>query len=65
MNTQIAEFPVVTPEQSKHIKPVDMTILSMIPLEDPDLAAYLNELLKMSRPEQLNYTFWFLTPENP
>ena len=30
-HTQIAEFSVVTPEQSKHIKPVDMAILSMIP----------------------------------
>ena len=28
---QIGEFSVVTPEQSKHIKPVDMAILSMIP----------------------------------
>ena len=42
--TQIAEFSVVSPEQSKHIKPVDMAILSMIPQGDPDLTAYLNEL---------------------
>ena len=34
-HTQIAEFSVVTPEQSKHIKPVDMAILSMIPQDDP------------------------------
>ena len=45
-HTQIAEFSVVTPEQSKHIKPVDMAILSMIPQDDPDLTAYLNELLR-------------------
>ena len=30
-NTQIAKFSVVTPEQSKHNKPVDMAILSVIP----------------------------------
>ena len=30
-HTQIAEFSVVTPKQSKHIKPVDMAILSLIP----------------------------------
>ena len=30
-NTKIAEFSVVTPEQSKYIKLVDMAILSMIP----------------------------------
>ena len=64
-HTQIAEFSVVTPEQSKHIKPVDMAILSMIPQDDPDLTAYLNELLRTRKPEQQDNTFWFLTPENP
>ena len=39
-HTQIAEFSVVTPEQSKHIKPVDTAILSMIPQDDPDLTVY-------------------------
>ena len=64
-HTQVAEFSVVTPEQSKHIKPVDMAILSMIPQGDPDLTAYLNELLRTSEPEQRYNTFWFPTPENP
>ena len=36
---QIAQFSVVTPEQSKHIKPVDMEILSMTSQGDPDLTA--------------------------
>ena len=64
-HTQIAEFSVVTPEQSKHMKPVDMAILSMIPQGDPDLTAYLNELPKTNKPEQQDNTFWFPTPENP
>ena len=68
-HTQIAGFSVVTPEQSKHVKPVDMAILSMIPQDDPDLTAYLNkhlnELLRTSKPEQQDNTFWFPTPENP
>ena len=42
-----------------------MTILSMIPQDDPDLTAYLNELLRTSKPEQQDNTFWFPTPENP
>ena len=63
--TQIAEFSVVTPEQSKHIKPVDMAILSMIPQDDPDLTAYVNELLRTNNPEQQDNTFWFPTPEIP
>ena len=64
-HTQIAEFSVVTPEQSKHIKPVDMAILSMIPQDDPDMTAYLNELLKTYKSEQQDNTFWFPTPEIP
>ena len=64
-HTQTAEFSVVTPEKSKHIKPVDITILSMIRQSDPDLTAYLNELRRTSKPEQQENTFWFPTPENP
>ena len=64
-NTQIAEFSVLTPEQSKHNKPVDMAILSLIPQGDPDLTAYLNELLRTNKTEQQNNTFWFPTPKNP
>ena len=64
-HTQIAEFSVVTPEQSKHIEPVDMAILSMIPQDDPDLTAYLNEFLRTSKPEQQDNTFWFPTPDKP
>ena len=64
-HTQIAEFSVVTPEQSKHNKPVDMAFLSMIPQGDPDLTAYLNELLRTNKPEQQKNTFWFSTPEYP
>ena len=65
IHTQNAEFSVVTPEQSKHIKPVDMATLSMIPQGDPDLTAYLNELLRTSKPEEQDNTFWFPTPGNP
>ena len=64
-NTQIAEFSVVTPEQSKFIKPVDMAILSMIPEADPDLITYLTELLRTNKPDQQTNTFWFPTPKNP
>ena len=64
-HTLVAEFSVVTLEQSKHIKPVDMAILSMIPQGVPDLTAYINEVLRTNKPEQQNNTFWFPTPENP
>ena len=64
-NTQIAEFSVVTPEQSKFIKPVYMAILSITPEGDPDLVTYLTELLRTNKRDQQNNTFWFPTPENP
>ena len=64
-NTQNAEFFVVTPEQSKHNKPVALAIHSMIPQGDPDLTAYLNEVLRTNRPDQPNINFWFPTPESP
>ena len=63
--TQIAQFSVVTPEQSKFIKPVDMAILSMIPEGDPNLVTYLTELLGTNKPDQQNNTFWFPTTKNP
>ena len=50
-HAKISEFSVVTPEETKHIKPVDMAILSMIPQGDTDLTAYLNELLRTNEPE--------------
>ena len=64
-NTQIAEFSVFTPEQSKFIKPVDTAILGMIPEGDPDLVTYLTGLLRTIKSDQQNNTFWFPTPENP
>ena len=49
--TQNAEFSVVTPEQSKFIRPMDTAILSMIPEGDQDLTTYLSELLRTNNPE--------------
>ena len=64
-NTQNAEFSVVTPEQSKFIKPVDTAIVSMISEGDPDLITYLTDLLRTIKPGQQNNFFWFPTPESP
>ena len=64
-NIQLAEFSVLTPEQSKIIKPVDMAILSMIPEGDSDLITYLTELLRTNKEDQQTNTFWFPTPDIP
>ena len=56
---------MVTAEQFKHIEPVGIPILTMIPQGDPDLTAYLNELLRKNNPRQPNNTFCFPTADNP
>ena len=56
-HTGIAQFSVVTPEQSTHIKQVVIAILSMIPQDDPDLTSCLIELLRTSKPEQQDNAF--------
>ena len=48
-NTQVAYLAVLTPEQSKYLKPWDTTILQMMQNDDPDLTIYLNELLGSNR----------------
>ena len=63
-NTKSSEFSVVTPEQFKYIKPVDMATLTLIPEGDPDLSTYLDERLRTKKPEEQNDIFWFRTPEN-
>ena len=63
-NAQIADFSVVTPEQSKFIKQVDTAILSMSPEGDPNLATHLNELLKTNKPEQQRKASWFPAPKS-
>ena len=60
-NAQIAEFTVVTPEQSKFIKPVDMAFLGKFREGDPDLITYLTELLRTKKPDQQK--IWFLAPD--
>ena len=62
-NTQFAGFSVVTPEQTKFIKPVDMAVLTMIPEGDPDLITYLIELLRTNKPDQQTNTFVFRDPK--
>ena len=64
-NTQIADFSVVTPEESKFIKPVDTPFLNMIPGGDPHLTTNLTELLRKNQADQQNNAFWFPTSKNP
>ena len=64
-NTQVADLSVVTPDQSKLYKPINMAIPCTILQGYPDLTAHLNEFLRTNEREQQNNTSWFLTPESP
>ena len=64
-NTQIAEFSVVTPEQSKFIRSVDTANLSRVPEGDLDLTTYLIDLPRTNKTEQESNNFWFPTPQKP
>ena len=64
-NTQVADFSVVTSEQAKFIKPVDMAILSMVQEGDPDFTTYFKDFLRTNKPEHQSGTFWFPRAENP
>ena len=62
--TQIAEFFVVTPEQSKFIRPVDTAILSTIPEGDPDLTTYLTTYLITQNKQTRTTEQHLLVPDN-
>ena len=62
----MADFRVLTPEQIKHIKPVDPSILTFMMhqhIENTDL--YLNQLMKTNQSSVEQETYWFHTPEKP
>ena len=64
-NTQVADFTVLTPEQSKFIKPVDTAILQMLPSDDPDLNNIPQRTFEVKQARITGNKFWFPTPENP
>ena len=65
-DTHMADFRVLTPEQIKHIKPVDPSTLTFMMhqhIENTDL--YLNQLMKTNQSSDEQETYWFPTPEEP
>ena len=65
-DTHIADSKILTtPEQIKHIQPVDPAMLSFLIQHEDTTGIYVNELLKVppQNPEQENY--WCPTPEDP
>ena len=64
--THIANFSILTPEQTKHIRPVNPTsVRHLLNNSHDDAIHYKNSLLKTSKDDELNETYWFPTPQNP
>ena len=64
--THIANFSILTPEQTKHIRPVNPTsVRHLLNNSHDDAIHYINSLLKTSKDDKVNETYWFPTPQNP
>ena len=64
--THIANFSILTPEQTKHIQPVNPTsVRHLLNNSHDDAIHYMNSLLKTSKNDEVNETYWFPTPQNP
>ena len=56
----------MTPEQTKHIRPVNPTsVRHLLNNSHDDAIHYINSLLKTSKTDEVNGTYWFSTPKNP
>ena len=64
-DTHLTDFKNLTPEQIKHIQPVDPAMLTFMIQHEDTTEIYINELLKVpsQNPEQESY--WFPTPKDP
>ena len=64
--THIASFSILTLEQTKHIRPVNPTsVRHLMNNSHEDAILYINSLLKTSKKDEVNETYWFPTPQNP
>ena len=61
-----ANFSILTPEQIKHIRQVNLTsVWHLLNNIHDDAIHYINSLLKTSKTDEVNETYWFPTPQNP
>ena len=65
MDIHLADFKILTPEQIKHIQPVDPALLSFMIQHEETTEVHINELLKVPQQTPEQETFWFPTPDEP
>ena len=62
----IANFSVMTPEQMKHVGPIDpVSTWHLLKENEEDAIHYISRLLKANRNNDQYEQYWFPTPENP
>ena len=62
----IANFAVMTPEQMKHVRPIDpVSTWHLLNENEADAIYYISSLLKANRNNDQYVQYWFPTPENP
>ena len=65
LDTHLADFKILTPEQIKHIQPIDPSVLSFMIQHEETTEVYINELLKVPQQNSEQESYWFPTPEDP
>ena len=63
-DTYLADFKILTPEQIKHIQPVDPAMLSFMIQHEDTTEIYINELLKVPSQDPHQESYWFPTPDD-
>ena len=64
--THIANFSILTPKQTKHIQPLNPALVRhLLNNSHDDAIHYINRLLKTSKNDEVNETYWCSTPQNP
>ena len=63
---QVANFSVMTPEQMKHVRPIDpVSTWQLLNENEEDAIYYISSLLKANRNNDQYEQYWFSTPELP
>ena len=64
--TDIANFSILTPGQTEHSKNVNsIAVRHLLNNNHEDSTHYINILVKTSKTDQVNETYWCPTPQNP
>ena len=64
--SHMANFSILTPKQTKHIRSVNPTsVRHLLNNNHDDAFHYINSLLMTSKTNEVNKTYWFPTPQNP